>query len=172
DEFFAIGYHRQRGLPVVIVRLFNVVGPGQLGRYGMVIPRFFKYAMRNEPIPVYGDGKQVRCFTYVDDAIDILIKLASIEKADGEVINLGSDNEISMIDLAREVKRVTGSSSRIVLEPYEKYYGANFQDIKKRVPDLTKLKRITGYAPETKLKEILEKTKRYFEENPEALEGI
>ncbi|MDD5174760.1 MAG: NAD-dependent epimerase/dehydratase family protein, partial [Candidatus Omnitrophica bacterium] len=81
DEFFAIGYHRQRGLPVVIVRLFNVVGPGQLGRYGMVIPRFFKFAMRNEPIPVYGDGKQVRCFTYVDDAIDILIKLASIEKA-------------------------------------------------------------------------------------------
>jgi UDP-glucose 4-epimerase len=172
DEFFAIGYHRQRGLPVVIVRLFNIVGPGQLGRYGMVIPRFFKFAMRNEPIPVYGDGEQVRCFTYVDDAIEMIIKLADIEKANGEVINLGSKNEISIKDLAGEIKRITGSSSKIVFEPYQKYYGANFQDIKKRVPDLTKLKRIAGSVPKTSLKEILEKTKRYFEENPEALEGI
>jgi UDP-glucose 4-epimerase len=172
DEFFAIGYHRQRGLPIVIVRLFNVVGPGQLGRYGMVIPRFFKFAMRNEPIPVYGDGKQVRCFTYVNDAIDMIIRLASTEKANGEVINLGSENEISIKDLAEEVKRITGSSSRIVLEPYQKYYGDNFQDIKKRVPDLTKLKRIAGSVPTTSLKEMLEKTKRYFEENPEALKEI
>jgi Nucleoside-diphosphate-sugar epimerases len=172
DEFFAIGYHRQRGLPVVIVRLFNVVGPGQLGRYGMVIPRFFKFAMKNEPMPVYGDGEQVRCFTYVDDAIDMIIKLASTEKANGEVINLGCENEISIKALAQEIKKITGSSSEIVLEPYSKYYGANFQDIKKRVPDLSKLKRIAGYAPKTSLKEILEKTKQYFDENPEALKGI
>ena len=172
DEFFAIGYHRQRGLPVVIVRLFNVVGPGQLGRYGMVIPRFFKFAMKNEPMPVYGDGEQVRCFTYVDDAIDMIIRLAGIEKANGEVINLGCENEISIKDLAEEIKRITESSSKIVFEPYQKYYGANFQDIKKRVPDLTKLKRIAGSVPKTSLKEILEKTKEYFEENPEALEGI
>ena len=172
DEFFAIGYHRQRGLPVVIVRLFNVVGPRQLGRYGMVIPRFFKFALKNEPMPVYGDGEQVRCFTYVGDVVDMIIKLADIEKANGEVINLGSKNEISIKDLAEEIKRITGSSSEIVFEPYQKYYGVNFQDIKKRVPDLTKLKRISGSVPETKLKDILEKTKQYFEENPEALEEI
>ena len=172
DEFFAIGYHRQRGLPVVIVRLFNVVGPGQLGRYGMVIPRFFKFALKNEPMPVYGDGEQVRCFTYVDDAIDIIIKLADIDKANGEVINLGSENEISIKDLAQEIKKITGSSSEIVFEPYRKYYGANFQDIRRRVPDLTKLKRIAGSAPKTSLKEILEKIKKYFEENPKALGGI
>jgi UDP-glucose 4-epimerase len=172
DEFFAIGYHRQRGLPVVVVRLFNVVGPGQLGRYGMVIPRFFKFALKNEPMPVYGDGEQVRCFTYVDDAIEMIIKLASTDKANGEVINLGSENEISIKDLALEIKRVTKSSSKIVLEPYEKYYGTNFQDIKKRVPDLTKLKRIAGSAPSTSLKDILEKIKKYFEENPKTLEEI
>ncbi len=172
DEFFAIGYHRQRGLPIVIVRLFNVVGPGQLGRYGMVIPRFFKFAMKNEPMPVYGDGEQVRCFTYVDDAIDMIIKLADTEKANGEVINLGCENEISIKNLAQEIKNITRSSSEIVLEPYSKYYGANFQDIKKRVPDLAKLKRIAGYVPKTSLKEILVKTKQYFDENPEALEGI
>ncbi|MDP3729959.1 MAG: GDP-mannose 4,6-dehydratase [Candidatus Omnitrophota bacterium] len=172
DEFFAIAYHKERGLQVVVVRLFNVVGPGQLGRYGMVIPRFFKFALKNEPMPVYGDGKQVRCFTYVDDAIKLIIKLASTEKANGEVINLGCENEISIKDLAREIKKITGSSSEIVFEPYRKYYGVNFQDIKKRVPDLTKLKRIAGFSPKTSLKEILEKTKRYFEENPDALEGI
>ena len=172
DEFFAIGYHRQRGLPVVIVRLFNVVGPGQLGRYGMVIPRFFKFALKNEPMPVYGDGEQVRCFTYVDDAIEMIIKLASTEEANGEVINLGSENEISIKDLALEIKKIAGSSSEIVFEPYHKYYGANFQDIKKRVPDLTKLKRIAGSTPKTNLKEILEKTRRYFEENPEELDRI
>ena len=172
DEFIAIGYHVERGLPVVIVRLFNVVGPGQLGRYGMVIPRFFKYAMRNEAIPVYGNGEQRRCFTYVDDAIDIIIKLSDIEKADGEVVNLGSENEVSIKDLAEEIRRITGSSSKIVFEPYSKYYGAHFQDIKKRVPDLTKLKAIAGTAPKTTLNEILEKTWKYFKDHPEELEGL
>ncbi|TAM37863.1 SDR family NAD(P)-dependent oxidoreductase, partial [bacterium] len=130
DEFFAIAYHRQRGLPVTVVRLFNVVGPRQVGRYGMVIPRFFKMAMTGEPIIVYGDGKQVRSFTYVDDAIDIIIRLAGEKKANGQVVNLGSRNEISIKELAHAVKRVTKSSSRIVFEPYRKYYGSNFQDIK------------------------------------------
>ncbi len=172
DEFFAIAYHRERGLPVVIVRLFNVVGPGQLGRYGMVIPRFFKFAMKNKPMPVYGDGEQVRCFTYVDDAIELIIKLAGTETANGEVINLGSENSISIKDLAEMIKRITVSSSKIVFEPYQKYYGANFQDIKKRFPDLAKLKRVAGSAPKTSLKEILEKMKKYFEENPEELDKI
>lgn len=172
DEFFAIGYHRERGLPAVIIRLFNVVGPGQLGRYGMVIPRFFKFALRNEPIPVYGDGTQVRCFTYIDDAIDIIIKLASAEGAVGEVINLGSANEVSIKDLAMQVKDITGSSSKIVFEPYEKYYGKDFQDIRKRVPDLAKLKRIAGMAPETTLKTILEKMKEHLEKNPGEMDRI
>lgn len=172
DEFFAIGYHRERGLPVVVVRLFNVIGPGQLGRYGMVVPRFFKYALENKPISVYGDGKQVRCFTYIDDAINIIMKLAHTQKADGEVINLGSDNEIAVKDLALAIKKVTKSHSKIVFEPYQKYYGKNFQDIRKRVPDLTKLKRIAGSVPKTGLDEILKKMKCYFKENPEALERI
>ena len=172
DEFFAIGYHKERNLPIVIVRLFNVVGPGQLGRYGMVIPRFFKFALENKPIPVYGDGTQVRCFTYVDDAIDIIIKLAHIDAANGEVINLGSKNEISIKDLALKVKDITKSSSKIVFEPYQKYYGSSFQDVKKRTPDLTKLERIAGIVPKTTLKEILEKMNKYFKENPEELERV
>ena len=172
DEFFAVGYHRERNLPVVVVRFFNVVGPGQLGRYGMVIPRFFKFAMKNEPMPVYGNGEQMRCFTYVHDAIDILIKLADIEKANGEVINLGSENIISIKDLAVEIKRITGSASEIVFEPYSKYYGPHFQDIQKRVPDLTKLQSIAGIVPRTTLKEILEKTWKHFKDHPEELEGL
>lgn len=172
DEFFAIGYHKERKLPVVIVRLFNVVGPGQIGRYGMVIPRFFKFALKSEPIPVYGDGEQIRCFTYIDDAVDIIIKLSGIESANGEVINLGSENKISIKDLALAVKRVTESPSKIVFEPYKKYYGSNFQDIKKRVPDLTKLKRIAGFVPETTLEQILTRMNAYFKERPEELDRV
>ena len=172
DEFFAVGYHRERGLPVVIIRLFNVVGPGQVGRYGMVIPRFFKAALQNQPIYVYGDGKQARCFTYIDDAIDIMLKLSESQKAVGEVINLGSNNLISIKDLAQEIKRITKSSSEIVFEPYQKYYGSRFEDVKKRVPDLTKLKKISGVMPQTTLPEILKKMKRYFEENPKELDRI
>ena len=172
DEFFAIGYYRERGLPVVIVRFFNIVGPRQVGRYGMVIPRFFKSALQNQPIHVYGDGKQSRCFTYIDDAIDIMLKLSRSEKAVGEVINLGSNNLISIRDLAHEIKRVTKSSSKIVFEPYKKYYGDRFEDVKKRVPDLAKLKRISGAVPKTTIPEILKKMKRYFEENPAELDRI
>lgn len=172
DEFFAVGYYKARGLPVVIVRFFNVVGPGQVGRYGMVIPRFFKFALKNEPIPVYGNGDQVRCFTYVDDAIEIIMDLAENDKAVGEVINLGSHNEISIKDLAYRIKEITKSSSEIVFENYKKYYGANFQDIKKRVPDLGKLKKITGTLPSTSLEDILEKMNEYFKANPSELERI
>ncbi|MFA5176811.1 MAG: GDP-mannose 4,6-dehydratase [Candidatus Omnitrophota bacterium] len=172
DEFFAIGYYRERALPVVIIRFFNIVGPGQVGRYGMVIPRFFKAALQNQPIYVYGDGKQARCFTYIDDAIDIMLKLSQSQKAVGEVINLGSKNLISIKDLAQEIKRITKSSSKIVFEPYQKYYGSRFQDVKKRVPDLAKLKKISGVTPQTTLPEILKKMKCYFEENPKELDRI
>ncbi len=172
DEFFAIGYYRERGLPVVILRFFNVVGPGQVGRYGMVIPRFFKSALQNQPIYVYGDGKQARCFTYIDDAVDIMLKLSESEKAVGEVINLGSRNLISIKDLACAIKRITKSSSRIIFEPYQKYYGSRFEDVRKRVPDLTKLKKISGVVPRTTIPEILKKMKRYFEDNPKELDRV
>lgn len=172
DEFFAIGYHRERDLPVVVVRLFNVVGPGQLGSYGMVIPRFFKMALKGEPMTVFGDGRQVRSFTYVEDAIDIIIKLAESKKAEGEVINLGSRNQVSIKNLAIEIKRVTASSSKIVFEPYRNYYGENFQDIKKRVPDLTKLKRIAGTYSKTTLKQILMKIHQYYRDHPQELDKI
>lgn len=172
DEFLAIGYYRERALPVVIVRFFNIVGPKQVGSYGMVIPRFFKAALRNEPIYVYGDGKQARCFTYIDDAIDILLKLSENPKAVGEVINLGSSNLISIKKLARDIKRITKSSSEIVFESYHKYYGNRFQDVKKRFPSLTKLKKISGVIPKTTIPEILKKMKRYFEENPQELERV
>lgn len=172
DEFLAIGYHRERGLPVVVIRFFNIVGPGQVGRYGMVIPRFFKAALQNQPLHIYGDGRQSRCFTYIDDAIDIILRLARSPKAVGEVINLGSNNLISIKELARKIKRVTKSSSEIIFEPYHKYYGSRFQDIKKRFPDLAKLKKITGTVPRTTITQIIRKMNIYFKENPEELERI
>jgi UDP-glucose 4-epimerase len=156
----------------VIIRLFNVVGPAQLSDYGMVMPRFFKSAFTNQPIHVYGDGTQVRCFTYIDDAIDIIVKLAGSEKANGEVINLGSLNQISIKDLAYAIKRITKSSSRIVFEPYSKYYGSRFQDVKKRVPDLKKLKKIAALLPRMNMRQILKKMKDYYVNNPEELERI
>jgi len=172
DEFLAIGYHKDRGLPVSIVRLFNVVGPGQLGRYGMVIPRFFKMALKGEPITVYGDGTQVRCFTYVDDVIEFIINLSENEEANGQIINLGSHNEITIGDLALEIKRITASKSEIVFRPYRDYYGSSFQDVITRVPDLTKLKKITGQTPKTTLKEILNKMNQYLAAHPDELEKI
>lgn len=172
DEFLAISYYRERGLPVVVVRLFNVVGPRQVGKYGMVIPRFFKRALSNEPIVVYGDGQQVRCFTYIDDVVEILIKLAASEKADGEVINIGSNDPISIKNLALKIKEIVKSSSEIVFEPYSNYYGKHFEDIKRRVPDLTKLKRIIGDVPQDKLESILKKIKSYFDAHPEELANM
>ncbi|HOW35167.1 MAG TPA: GDP-mannose 4,6-dehydratase [Candidatus Omnitrophota bacterium] len=172
DEFLTVSYYRERGLPAVVVRLFNVVGPGQMGRYGMVIPRFFKNALTGKPIVVYGDGEQVRCFTDVDDVVEILMELSGLEKANGEVINLGSDREISIKDLALKIKEITKSASPIVFEPYSNYYGHNFQDIRKRVPNLTKLKKILGRTPQTGLDVILEKVKDYFVSHPQELEDV
>ncbi len=172
DEFLAKAYHQERGMPVVIVRFFNIVGPAQVGRYGMVIPRFFKSALNNEPMHIYGDGKQLRCFTYVDDAVDILIRLLTNRKAEGEVINLGSNNLISIKDLAFAIKRLTKSSSKIVYEPYFKYYGHSFEDVKKRVPDLTKLKKIVGFTPTTSIEDILKNIYKYYKDNPKELKKI
>ncbi len=155
DEFLALAYHHQFGLPVVIVRPFNTIGPRQTGQYGMVVPRFVRAALRGEPIRVFGTGEQTRSFVYVKDLVGALLKLAEEPRAVGGVFNLGSDQEITILDLARTIKRLTRSDSKIVLVPYEKAYGQKVDDLKRRVPDLTKVKRLIGFEPTTSLEDTL-----------------
>jgi UDP-glucose 4-epimerase len=155
DEFLALAYYKERGLPVIIVRLFNTVGPRQTGRYGMVIPNFVRQALTGAPITVYGDGKQSRSFGFVGDVVDGLIKLAAEPRAVGEVFNIGNSQEISMWDLATRVKALTSSASDIVLVPYDEAYEAGFEDMPRRVPDLTKIRNLVGYTPRVGLDEIL-----------------
>jgi UDP-glucose 4-epimerase len=156
DEFLALAYHRERGLPVIVVRLFNTVGPRQTGRYGMVIPTFVRQALGGEPITVYGDGTQTRSFTYVGDVVDALAALVAIPTAVGQVFNLGSTEEISMLELARTIKRMTDSRSDIVLVPYDEAYEAGFEDMPRRVPDLGKAAATIGYRPTKNLAQILQ----------------
>lgn len=155
DEFLGLAYHRQFGLPVTIVRLFNTVGPRQVGRYGMVLPRFVSAALAGRPLEVYGDGAQTRCFCHVADVVDALIKLAGTPKAVGEVFNLGDDREISILDLARRVTTVTASRSPIQHIPYEKAYGQDFDDLPRRVPNLHKLKSAIDFNPRHDLESIV-----------------
>lgn len=145
DEFLGLAYHGQYGLPVTIVRLFNTVGPRQVGRYGMVLPRFAEAAVRGEPLQVYGDGTQTRCFCHVSDVVDALAKLMETPGAAGQVFNLGSDEEISINELAERVIRAAGSSSRIERIPYEKAYGRSFDDLQRRVPKLDRIRRTIGF---------------------------
>ncbi len=163
DEFLALAYHKERRLPIVIVRLFNTVGPRQTGRYGMVIPNFIRQALLGQKITVFGDGTQSRCFTYVSDVVGALVKLASHDAAVGQVFNIGNDNEeVTILDLAKRVKARTGSKSEIVLIPYDEAYEAGFEDMPRRVPDTTKLKRLIGYEPKVHLDEILDRVSAYF----------
>ncbi|MEK7575038.1 MAG: GDP-mannose 4,6-dehydratase [Patescibacteria group bacterium] len=155
DEFVALAYWREKKLPVVIVRLFNTVGPGQSEKFGMVIPRLIKQAMSGEPMTVYGDGKQVRCFGHVDDVTDALIKLLSLKKVYGEIVNLGSNRPTTINMLAKTIKKITGSSSKIVHIPYEKVYSKTFEDMRKRIPDLTKAWNLIGYKPRYTLEQIM-----------------
>jgi len=155
DEFLALAYYKERGLPVVIARLFNTVGPRQTGRYGMVIPNFVRQALAGEPITVHGDGTQTRSFTYVGDVVDGLIALALEPRAVGQVFNIGNPEEISILDLAKKVREAAGSSSRIVLVPYDQAYEAGFEDMPRRVPDISKIQRLVGYAPSLGLDDIL-----------------
>ena len=155
DEFLALAYHRERRLPVIVVRLFNTVGPRQTGRYGMVIPTFVRQALAGEPITVYGDGRQTRSFTYVGDVVGALAKLAQEPAAIGQVFNLGSTEEVSIMDLAKTVRRLTTSPSEIVLIPYDEAYEAGFEDMPRRVPDLRKIAALIGYAPTLGLDDIL-----------------
>jgi UDP-glucose 4-epimerase len=155
DEFTALAYHRMNKLPVVIVRFFNTVGPRQTGRYGMVIPRFVTQALRSDPITVYGDGKQTRTFTHVGEVVQALLKLAVTPEAVGQVVNLGGVEEVSMRDLAERIKSMTGSRSEIRLIPYDEAYPRDFEDMQRRVPSTSKLKKLTGFAPVMDLNSIL-----------------
>ena len=157
DEFLALAYHRERKLPVIVVRLFNTVGPRQTGRYGMVIPTFVRQALTGAPITVYGDGQQTRSFTYVGDVVDGLIRLMNEPRAVGEVFNIGNVEEISILDLAHRVRALTGSQSPIVLVPYDQAYDAGFEDMPRRVPDLSKIHALVGYRPALMLDRILER---------------
>jgi UDP-glucose 4-epimerase len=166
DEFLAIAYFRRDGLPVVITRLFNTVGPRQTGRYGMVIPTFVRQALAGEPITVYGDGRQSRAFTYVGDTVRALLDLPRHQAAFGEVFNVGGGQEITIMDLARLVRERTGSSSEIVTLPYDQAYAPGFEDMQRRVPDIGKLQRVTGYAPSIGLVEIIDRVADHYRQNP------
>jgi UDP-glucose 4-epimerase len=155
DEFLALAYHRERRLPVIVVRLFNTVGPRQTGRYGMVIPTFVQQALTGRPITVFGDGTQRRAFTDVGDVVGGLVALAAEPRAVGQVFNIGNTEEVTIGDLAERVRAATGSSSDIVRIPYEEAYDAGFEDMPRRVPDLTKIRALVGYAPTVTLDEIL-----------------
>lgn len=158
DEFLALAYARERGLPVVIVRLFNTVGPRQTGRYGMVLPRFIAAARANQPLRVYGDGRQTRCFCYVSDVVEALVRLQNCSTARGEVFNVGSTEEIAIGDLAELVIRVLGSKSSIELVPYKEAYAPGFDDMKRRKPIVEKLARAAGFQPQIPLREIIRRT--------------
>lgn len=155
DEFMALAYFRTTGLQVTIARLFNTVGPRQTGTYGMVIPRFVNQALKNEPLTVYGDGKQTRTFTYVKDVVEAFMALVDQDRAYGEVFNIGGVEEISILDLARRIIDATGSGSEIELIPYDKAFGKDFEDMQRRVPSIDKIKNLIGFAPKTPLDEIL-----------------
>jgi len=155
DEFLALAYARERALPVVIVRLFNTIGPRQTGRYGMVVPRFVRQALAGQPITVYGDGSQTRCFADVRDIVRGIIALADCPLAEGLVVNLGSRREISILDLARLVVRLTGSRSEISFIPYDQAYEAGFEDMARRVPDVTRAADLVGWSPDISLEDTI-----------------
>jgi UDP-glucose 4-epimerase len=157
DEFLALAYARERGLPVIIARFFNTVGPRQTGRYGMVVPSFVRQALAGQPISVYGDGNQARCFGYVGDVVGAVVKLADTPAAYGQVFNIGNDQEVTINELAERVIRYAGSASTVQRIPYTEAYGDGFEDMRRRVPDLTKIREAIGYRPRVSLDEIIQR---------------
>jgi UDP-glucose 4-epimerase len=155
DEFLALAYWKEKKLPVIVIRLFNTVGPRQTGQYGMVVPTFVRQALAGQPITVFGDGTQRRSFTYVGDVVAGLIGLMNEPKAIGQVFNIGNGEEISMRALAEKVKTMTASASEIVTIPYDQAYEAGFEDMPRRVPDISKIRGLVGYEPKVQLDEIL-----------------
>jgi UDP-glucose 4-epimerase len=158
DEFLALAYAREKNLPVIIARLFNTVGPRQTGRYGMVLPRFISAAKKNAPLKVFGDGKQTRCFGFVHDVVEALVRLQNCKKARGEIFNIGGTEEVSMLELARLVVKTLGSKSKIELIPYDQAYAPGFDDMRRRKPLVEKLERFVNFKPQTPLREIIRLT--------------
>jgi len=158
DEFLALAYAKERDLPVTIVRFFNTVGPRQTGRYGMVLPRFIAAAQRGEPLRVYGDGSQSRCFCFVLDTVEALVRLTRAATARNEIFNIGSTEEISIAALAELVIKTLGSKSKVELVPYNEAYEPGFEDMRRRKPSVDKLEKFTGFKPGTSLREIIERT--------------
>lgn len=171
DEFLALSYWKEKKLPVIVVRLFNTVGPRQTGRYGMVLPNFVKSALENSAITVYGNGKQSRCFCDVRDTIEGLVRLMDTERAIGEVVNLGNTEEIAIEDLAHRVKERTASSSPIKYVPYDQAYEPGFEDMMRRVPCVDKLTALTGFRPQTSLNEIIDRVAEHFQQKTDGLAG-
>ena len=162
DEFLALAYWKEKKLPIVIVRLFNTVGPRQTGQYGMVLPTFVRQALSGQPITVFGDGTQTRSFTYVADVVDALVKLAQEPRAIGEVFNIGNTEEVTIADLAERVKRMTDSASLVQFIPYDQAYEAGFEDMPRRVPDISKVRNLVGYEPRLSLDEIVCRVVEHF----------
>jgi UDP-glucose 4-epimerase len=162
DEFLALAYHKEVELPVVIFRLFNTVGVRQSGRYGMVIPRFVQAALKDEPIRVFGDGKQTRCFGNVSDSVRAIIALSECDEAVGQVFNVGTQEEVTILELAERVKARAGSSSEIVLIPYSEAYEEGFEDMRRRVPDTSKIQGLLGWKAEKTLNQTLDEVIAYF----------
>jgi UDP-glucose 4-epimerase len=161
DEFLGLAYHRQFGLPVVIMRFFNTVGPRQTGQYGMVVPRFVRQALKGEPLQVYGDGQQSRCFADVSDVIWAVARLAEHPNAVGEVFNIGATQEVSILELAQRIIGLAGSASQVQFVPYEQAYAPGFEDMRRRVPSLEKINRLIGYNPKCSLDDILNRVIAY-----------
>ena len=155
DESLAYFYYLENKLPIRIVRFFNTVGPRQMGHYGMVVPRFVSAALKDEPLSVYGSGDQIRCFCHVDDAVRALLLVIDSDKAVGEVFNVGNNQQISIMELAKKVIEITGSSSKIEKIAYKDAYPDGFEDMQRRVPDISKIKRVLGWAPEINLDQII-----------------
>lgn len=155
DEILAYAYHRERGLPTIVIRLFNTAGPRQTGTYGMVLPRFVQQALAGEPLTVHGDGRQTRCFCHVADVIEAILGLLDEPRAEGDVFNVGSMEEVTILDVAERIIDHTGSSSTIEFVPYEKAYEYGYEDMRRRIPDISKIKGITGWEPRLNLDVIV-----------------
>ena len=167
DEFLGLAYYHQFGLPVVIMRFFNTIGPRQTGRYGMVVPRFVRWALQNKPIQVYGDGQQSRCFSDVQDVSRAVARLAELPEAVGQVFNIGSQEEVTILELAQRVIQHTGSSSKVELLPYDQAYAPGFEDMRRRVPSVKKLQRLIGYEPQNGLDDSLLRVINWERQHPE-----
>lgn len=170
DEFLALAYVKEVGLEALVVRPFNTIGPGQVGQYGMVVPRLIGQALTGRELTVYGSGRQTRCFTYVSDVVEWLLRLGELPGAAGQVFNLGNPREISIAELAERILAVTGSQSKIRTIDYETAYGPGFEDLGRRVPDISKVVEWTGYAPQVDLDEALRRTAAWLRQHPLPLE--